>query len=59
MTVSVELIECSAREARRQFVEELADPTADRCWTVGLSYARGMLTRIAIRHAPGGDVTVH
>jgi hypothetical protein len=59
MSVSVELMDCSAREARREMLEELADPTADRCWTVGLSYAGAVLTRFAIRHAPSGEVTVH
>jgi hypothetical protein len=57
--VSVELIECTALEARRQFVRELAEPTADRCWAVGLSYAGGVVTRVAIRHVLSGELTIH
>jgi len=59
VTVSVELIECTAEEARRQFVRELAKPTAERCWAVGLSYAGGVLMRVAIRDFATGEVTVH
>jgi hypothetical protein len=59
VTVSVELIECTTLKARRHFVTELAEPTADRCWAVGLSYAGGDLMRVAIRHFPTGEVNVH
>jgi hypothetical protein len=58
-TVSVELIECSAQEARGRFLGEIAEPTADRCWAVGLSYEGGVLERVAIRQVGSGEPTVH
>jgi hypothetical protein len=58
-TVSVELIACSAEEARGRFLREIAEPTADRCWAVTLSYAGGVLGRVAIRQIGSGEVTVH
>jgi hypothetical protein len=58
-TVSVELLGCTAEEARGLFMSELAAPDADRCWVVVLSYAGGDLSRVAIRHFPSGELTVH
>jgi hypothetical protein len=58
-TVSVELLGCTAEEARGLFMSELAAPDADRCWVVVLSYGGGDLSRVAMRHVPSGELTVH
>jgi hypothetical protein len=57
-TVSVELTECEA-VARGFFMSELAAPDVDRCWVVVLAYSGGDLSRVAIRHVPSGELTVH
>ena len=56
---AVAALGCTAEEARGLFMSELAAPDADRCWVVVLSYAGGDLSRVAIRHFPSGELTVH